>query len=37
VRVAANTRRWWWNSALFLHLGLDTRYYDRMGVPKLAR
>jgi hypothetical protein len=37
VRVAANTRRWWRNSAMFLHVGLHTRYYDRMGVPKLAR
>jgi RNA-directed DNA polymerase len=37
ARVAANTRRWWRNSAMLVHLGLDTRYYDRMGVPKLAR
>ena len=37
VRVAANTRRWWCNSAMFVHVGLDTRYYDRIGVPKLAR
>ena len=36
-RVAANTRRWWRNSAMLMQLGLDTRYYDRMGVPRLAR
>jgi RNA-directed DNA polymerase len=36
-RVAANTRRWWCNSAMLVHVGLDTRYYDRVGVPRLAR
>jgi RNA-directed DNA polymerase len=36
ARVAANTRRWWRNSAMFVHVGLNTRYHDRMGVPKLA-
>ena len=37
VRVAANTRRWCHNSAMLVQLGLDTRYYDRLGVPRLAR
>jgi RNA-directed DNA polymerase len=37
ARVAVNTRRWWHNSAMLVHVGLDTRYYDRVGVPKLAR
>ena len=36
-RIAANTRRWWRNSAMLVQLGLDTRYYDRLGVPRLAR
>jgi RNA-directed DNA polymerase len=35
-RVAANTRRWWRNSAMLVQVGLDTRYFDRRGVPKLA-
>jgi RNA-directed DNA polymerase len=37
AKVAANARRWWRNSAMLVQLGLNTRYYDRMGVPKLAR
>ena len=37
AQVAANTRRWLRNSAMLVHVGLDTRYYDRMGVPRLAR
>ena len=37
AKVAANTRRWWRNSAMLVQLGLDTRYYDRMGVPRLAQ
>lgn len=36
ARVAANTRRWWHNAAKLVHLGLTTRYYDRIGVPRLA-
>jgi hypothetical protein len=36
-RVAANTRRWWRNSAMLVQLSPDARYYDRMGVPRLAR
>jgi hypothetical protein len=36
ARVAANTRRWWHNAAMLVQLGLTTRYYDRMGVPRLA-
>jgi RNA-directed DNA polymerase len=37
AQVAANTRRWWRNSAMLVQSGLDIRYYDRIGVPKLAR
>ncbi len=36
-QVAANSRRWWTNSARLLNTALPTRYYDRMGVPRLAR
>jgi RNA-directed DNA polymerase len=34
-RVAANTRRWWRNSALCLQTVLTTRYFDELGVPRL--
>ena len=37
AQVAANTRRWWRNSAMLVQSGLDIRYYDRIGVPRLAR
>jgi group II intron reverse transcriptase/maturase len=35
-RVAANSRRWWCNSAKLLNTALPTSYYDRQGVPRLA-
>jgi group II intron reverse transcriptase/maturase len=35
--VAANTRRWWKNAALYLHLVLTTRYFDGLGVPRFAQ
>lgn len=35
-QVAANSRRWWKNSAKLLNSALPTSYYDRMGVPRLA-
>jgi group II intron reverse transcriptase/maturase len=35
-QVAANSRRWWKNSAKLLNTALPTSAYDRMGVPKLA-
>lgn len=34
--VAANTRRWWRNSSYYLHTVLTTRYFDELGVPRLA-
>lgn len=37
LQVAANSRRWWKNSAMLLNTALPTSYYDRMGVPRLAR
>ena len=33
--VAANTKRWWRNSAGSLHVALPTRYFDQLGVPRL--
>jgi len=36
AKVAANTRRWWRNASMALHIALPTSYYDRMGVPRLA-
>jgi RNA-directed DNA polymerase len=35
-QVAANSRRWWKNSGGKLQLALPTRYYDDLGVPRLA-
>jgi len=35
-KVAANSRRWWKNSAKLLNTALPNSYYDRMGVPRLA-
>jgi hypothetical protein len=34
--VARNTRRWWWNSTRSLHAVLTTRYFDELGLPRLA-
>ena len=36
AQVAANTRRWWRNAGMAIHIALPTRYYDRIGVPRLA-
>ena len=36
AKVAANTRRWWRNAGMLIHVALPTSYYDRMGVPRLA-
>ena len=35
-RVAANSRRWWHNSAMALNLALPNDLFKRLGVPKLA-
>jgi RNA-directed DNA polymerase len=35
AQVAANTRRWWRTSALYLHAVLTTRHFDELGVPRL--
>jgi group II intron reverse transcriptase/maturase len=36
-RVAASSRRWWHNSAMALHIALPNRFFDELGVPRLAR
>jgi RNA-directed DNA polymerase len=36
TQAAANARRWWHNAAMFVHFGLTTRYFDQLGVPRLA-
>jgi RNA-directed DNA polymerase len=36
LKVAANSRRWWKNSAKALNIALPARYYDDIGVPRLA-
>ena len=34
--IAANTRRWWRNSAMLLNAVLPIRYFDRLGLPRLS-
>lgn len=34
--VAANTRRWWKNSAKLLNAVLPNRYFDGLGLPRLG-
>jgi RNA-directed DNA polymerase len=34
--VARNGRRWWKNSAKLIHLAFPIRYFDGLGVPRLA-
>ncbi len=35
--VAQNARRWWKNSAMHLHTVLPNGYFDRLGLPRLAK
>jgi hypothetical protein len=35
-QVAANTRRWWRNAGMLIHLALPASDYDRLGVPRLS-
>ena len=34
--IAANSRRWWCNSAKLLNSVLTIAYFDRLGVPRLS-
>jgi RNA-directed DNA polymerase len=36
ARVAKHLRRWWRNSGMLLNTVLNTRYYDRLGLPRLS-
>jgi RNA-directed DNA polymerase len=36
AQAAAVRQRWWSRAAQLVHAGLTARYYDRMGVPRLA-
>ncbi len=35
LKVAANSRRWWKNSAKALNMALPNRLFDELGVPRL--
>lgn len=34
--VARNGRRWWRNSALLINVAFPIRYFDSLGIPRLA-
>jgi len=34
--VAVTCRRWWMNSARMMHVAFPIRYFDQLGVPRLA-
>ncbi len=36
AQVAANTRSWWGNSAMAIHIALPNRLFDELGVPRLG-
>lgn len=36
AKVAANGRSWWRNSALLINVAFPIRYFDELGVPRLA-
>jgi len=36
ARIAGNTRRWWKNAAMGLHVALPNRLFDQMGLPRLG-
>jgi hypothetical protein len=36
AQVAVNGRRWWKNSAMAIHIAFPIRYFDELGVPRLA-
>jgi hypothetical protein len=36
AQVASNTRRWWHNSAMEIHIASPNVYFDELGVPRLA-
>ena len=36
ARVATNGRRWWRNSAMVINIAFPVRYFDELGLPRLA-
>ena len=36
AKVAGNLRKWWHASRGFIHVVFDTRYFDKLGIPRLA-
>ena len=36
AQIAVNTRRWWKNAAMVLHIALPNRLFDQMGLPSLG-
>ena len=36
AKVAAHGRRWWHNSAMLINVVFPIRYFDELGVPRLA-
>ena len=36
AKIAANTRRWWRNSGMAIHIVLPNSLFDGLGVPRLA-
>jgi group II intron reverse transcriptase/maturase len=36
AQVAGNTRRWWKNAAMALHIALPNRWFDELGLPRLG-
>jgi group II intron reverse transcriptase/maturase len=36
AKVASNSRRWWWNSALLINAAFPISYFDQLGIPRLV-
>lgn len=36
AKVAVNARRWWRNSGMLIHIAFPIRYFDQLGIPRLA-
>ena len=36
AKVATNGRRWWKNSAMLINAAFPNRYFDQLGLPRLA-
>jgi group II intron reverse transcriptase/maturase len=36
TKVARNARRWWRNSEMLIHVAFPIRYFDELGLPRLA-